>query len=131
MSKYPDWTDEDDATLADLFRRGLSFAQMAPAFAGRDLGALAARAKFLGLSRAEAALPRQLVRESQPNGCGVAFDPRRATLEHLLDLKRAGHSWRRTEYRIAPDGASSVTVAPRPPVGSYCGSASALCVDFG
>jgi hypothetical protein len=75
-----------------------------------------------------------------PNGIATAhkngfdksesFDPRRATLEHLLDLKRAGHTtflYRlRCEYRMKP-GRGDRALAP-PLDFSGCGSPAAMCV---
>ena len=50
---------------------------------------------------------------------------RKATIEHLLDLKRAGHSPTRTEYVIGSDGLPR-RLDTGMPARSYCGSPSAL-----
>jgi hypothetical protein len=50
-----------------------------------------------------------------------------ANIRHLIDLKRAGHSPRRTEYRIAPEG-NGVRFRMAD-TSSYLGSSSALCVE--
>lgn len=52
-----------------------------------------------------------------------------ASMLHLLDLKRAGHSPKRTEARVDPEGIGqrfSVTSH-----GSYCGSPAAMIAELG
>jgi hypothetical protein len=56
----------------------------------------------------------------------VEQDPRRASIMHLVDLKRAGHSAKQTEYAIAPDGSSRVSPF-HAYHGSLVGSAAAMC----
>jgi hypothetical protein len=56
----------------------------------------------------------------------VEHDPRRASIMHLVDLKRAGHSAKQTEYTVAPDGGSRVSPF-HAHHGSLVGSPAALC----
>jgi hypothetical protein len=57
----------------------------------------------------------------------VEHDPKRATLQHLLDLKRAGHSPAQTEFVISAEYAAGPRVYPV--YGSCMGSAAAMCSD--
>lgn len=56
----------------------------------------------------------------------VERDPRRASIMHLVDLKRAGHSAKQTEYNVTPDGSSRVSPL-RAHHGSLVGSSAAMC----
>ena len=61
---------------------------------------------------------------------GLVKCPRRATLLHLLDLKRAGHSPRHTELKIDGDFWPKRLEASGQ-IRSYCGSSSYLCAMEG
>lgn len=56
----------------------------------------------------------------------VERDPRRASIMHLVDLKRAGHSSKQTEYNVPPDGGGRVSPS-RAYHGSLIGSSAAMC----
>jgi hypothetical protein len=56
----------------------------------------------------------------------IERDPRRASIMHLVDLKRAGHSAKQTEYNVAPDGGSRVSPF-HAHHGSLVGSSAAMC----
>lgn len=63
-----------------------------------------------------------------PSPVEVMHDLKRRSLLHLLDLKRAGHSPTRTEYRIGRDGAPRILAATCQ-TRSYCGSSAATCAE--
>ena len=54
-----------------------------------------------------------------------SWEQARAGIMHLVDLKRAGHSPRFTEYNILPDSEYSMGITRPPPAMSFCGSPSA------
>lgn len=60
---------------------------------------------------------------------GWISDAKRAAALHLLDLKRAGHSPRLTEYRISPERATPIYRSALNH--SCCGSPAALAVEYG
>lgn len=58
------------------------------------------------------------------------FELRRANVLHLVDLKRAGHSPARTEFRIEPDRTIVRPIARELVTASPIGSSAGLCVDL-
>jgi lambda repressor-like predicted transcriptional regulator len=52
---------------------------------------------------------------------------KRANVLHLMDLKNAGHSSRRTEFNISPDQNLRTTFVSASTSG--CGSPAAMCAD--
>ena len=58
----------------------------------------------------------------------------RAGVMHLIDLKRAGHRARFTEYTIPPDGGvttASLRTRRLHPLHSFGGSPAAMCAEIG
>lgn len=59
------------------------------------------------------------------------YQSKRATLLHLLDLKRGGYSPTRTEFNIPPDSDRMLPTRGFIEYASFCGSSSALCAVHG
>lgn len=115
MGMGPIWSAQETATLEDMMERGCSYSVIADALPGRTANGCALRAKFLGLRMR----PRK---EPTPD----ARDPRVASILHLVDLKRAGHSPTRTETHVP---AQSTYTPPRPLQYSPWGSPAAACEE--
>jgi hypothetical protein len=112
-----------DEEIARLFKEGMSVNVI-----GRTLGltpiSVVQRVKRLRAAGME--LPNQHERKQKLwIGSKAELDPRRASILHLLDLKRAGHSPTQTEFQIT----SERPVAARSYVhhGSLIGSSAAMC----
>jgi hypothetical protein len=129
------WTAEEDSQLLRLKGEGWSDASVAeligvtPKMARRRREKLATdlhRRANVAL-RAEAARARQEEKLRAMVDKAVRNDPLRAAhVFHLIDLKRAGHSPRFTEFRIGAERPAHM-ITRRPADRSYCGSHAALC----
>ena len=133
------WTDKERNALFNLQSRGKSMDECATIFGDildepvspEDLSLLWVDMKSSGWIKKRRWKKRQLSRNDPPvEGCDTAAERhklRQANLLHLLDLKRAGHSPRRTEYRIAPEG-NGIRL-PTAETCSYLGSSAAACAE--
>jgi hypothetical protein len=114
-----------DEEIARLFKEGMSVNVI-----GRTLGltpiSVVQRVKRLRAAGME--LPNQHERKQKLwIGSKAEIDPRRASILHLLDLKRAGHSPTQTEYTVSPDGGQPRRSFNYDYELSLIGSPAALC----
>lgn len=110
----------DEAGICEAYRRGASVKTLSKSMQIREATIRDILARH-GVERRN--------QGSQLVWRGPAGDPRRASILHLVDLKRAGHSPRQTELRVTPDCVSGR--APTLPafVRSVPGSPGAWCVE--
>ena len=118
MNKSPIWTEEENAILTEMYEAGADWADLARELPRRTVTTIQRRSRFLGLTRVA------------PEA-GISTGLQRATRLHLLDLKRAGHSPRRTELHVPADGSVPLRIAPALAHSSGCGSSAALCEEVG
>lgn len=101
------WTKEEDDFLRQ-WAGSITFQEIAKRL-GRDRSAADARARRLGLRGMEKGIARKMVAR-RASGRPHGWCARRASLMHLIDLKRAGHSPRHTELTIPDVGALAMPV---------------------
>jgi hypothetical protein len=115
-------SEQTDKEIARMFKGGTS-----AKIIGQTLG-LTSDGVFQRIKRMRESgmdLPNPFQRKLGLDGAEI--DPRRASILHLLDLKRAGHSPTQTEFSIT----SERPLAARSYVhqGSLVGSSAAMCCD--
>lgn len=119
----PALTPDEEARVCDLYA------------AGHGITPLARRFR-VGEETVRAVLKRHNV-ERRPAGRpvvgvhGTGFCPRRASILHLVDLKRAGYSARQTELRVAPDALAGPAPFRPSLIHSASGSPAAMCAVEG
>lgn len=121
MSSGVWWSRDETTELERLFALGVG-AEVIASRMHRSLGAVRSRIEFLGLKRVEP--PCAGRREDEPTRSALI----KASVWHLIDLKRAGHSPRRTELVLAVDGALPQRFSTAA-ASSSCGSPAASCVE--
>ena len=112
------WTKKQAMELTRLRLQKLTYAEIGLRM-GKSADMVMAKAFRLGLS------DNNKFNTESPF---AMYDLKKWTVLHLLDLKRAGHSPRFTEFKITPE---RITPISRPASGSGCGSSAGMCVDAG
>lgn len=121
--RFHNWTDAETRHLQFLFACGYRgsalLAQMTENFGpGFTINNIYGKAHYLNYN---------ISNDPDKRGPYEQTYLMRATLEHLLDLKRAGHSPSVTEFKIPPDNCAKRL--EKALGASYIGSSAAMCVE--
>lgn len=108
------WSPEEDAQVRRLVEDGASNREIADAMPGRTERSIEARRRRLCIVAPRKQSPQD-EKPSRPEEHVRApvLTPQEASIWHLIDLKRAGHSPRFTELHIEPMGAVG-RIVPEP-----------------
>lgn len=115
MSKKSDprqWCEVEDTILLEMSAAGATYEAVAEAVNRTALSVLA-RARRLKVSFVHKQ-PHSEAKSHASNKAIAYHELVRANIMHLVDLKRAGHSPRSTEFKISPDDSSSIRTQPTP-----------------
>lgn len=131
------WTQSELLTLTALRGEGVPFKRIASVI-GRSESSIRIQSKRQGLdcpSYPGRQLPLHSRGRPPMDGDGMNYgesailDSRTASIMHLVDLKRAGHSPTRTELKITPDAIAPMRMAIPLCQRSLTGSLGAMCAD--
>ena len=108
------WTPDEERKLRELFAAGWKDREIAEAFPGRfGERAITHKRSRMGLVDKTLSNTSRAVKERLRRERGNALSAQQASIWHLIDLKRAGHSPTRTELKISPEGVGQ-RFAPEP-----------------
>ena len=121
-----EWNSRKDSKLKKLRAKGATNDEIS-----RVLGAsyYSVQARLRRLNKIDGSIESRSNEVSLARWSWSGMELKKMTLEHLLDLKRAGHSPRFTEFHIPSDARAPMRKSQPIEYASRVGSCAGLCAD--